>query len=155
MRISRARWRYLEAEREAGKYLDASQLQVFKGFHNTCTKKLFGLVNCCNRGGTNALSMFTDLSMAMNAVSTVGKAAFSSYTYDALFTSDAPHFVLAGFEGLFGTGFDSGLAGHSCGRSLGRRLRHVAGALVLDHRHAGDPVLRDLELQRTRKRSPP
>ena len=102
---------YLEAEREAGKYLDASQLQVFKGFHNTCTKKLFGLVNCCNRGGTNALSMFTNLSMAINAVSTVGKAAFSSYTYDALFASDAPNFVIAGFEGLLGTGFDSGLAG--------------------------------------------
>ena len=55
--------------------------------------------------------LFTDLSMAMNAVSTVGKAAFSNYTYDALFASDAPHFVLAGFESLLGTGFDSGLAG--------------------------------------------
>jgi conjugal transfer mating pair stabilization protein TraN len=102
---------YLEAGREAGKYLDASQLQVFKGFHNTCTKKLFGLVNCCNRGGTNALAMFTDLSLAINAASRVGKAAFSSYTYDALFASDAPNVVIAGFEGLFGTGFDSGLAG--------------------------------------------
>jgi conjugal transfer mating pair stabilization protein TraN len=102
---------YLEAQREAGKYLDASQLQVFKGFHNTCTKKLFDLVNCCNRGGTQALTMFTDLSLAVNAVSTVGKAAFSNYTYDALFVSDAPNFVIAGFESLFGTGFDSGLAG--------------------------------------------
>ena len=102
---------YLEAQREAGKYLDASQLQVFKGFHNTCTKKLFGLVNCCNRGGTNALGMFTNLSLAVNAVSSVGKAAFSSYTYDALFASDAPDFVITGFESLFGTGFDSGLAG--------------------------------------------
>jgi conjugal transfer mating pair stabilization protein TraN len=102
---------YLEAQREAGKYLDASQLQVFKGFHNTCTKKLFELVNCCNRGGTQALTMFTDLSVAVNAVSTVGKAAFSNYTYDALFVSDAPNFVIAGFESLFGTGFDSGLAG--------------------------------------------
>ena len=102
---------YLEAQREAGKYLDASQLQVFKGFHNTCTKKLFELVNCCNRGGTQALTMFTDLSLAVNAVSTVGKAAFSNYTYDALFASDAPNFVITGFESLFGTGFDSGLAG--------------------------------------------
>ena len=102
---------YLEAQREAGKYLDAGGLQVFKGFHNTCTKKLFGLVNCCNRGGTNAISMFTNLSLAVNAISTVGKAGFSSYTYDALFASDAPDFVIAGFEGLFGTGFGSGLAG--------------------------------------------
>jgi conjugal transfer mating pair stabilization protein TraN len=102
---------YLEAQREAGKYLDASQLQVFKGFHNTCSKKLFGLVNCCNRGGTNAISMFTNLSMAVNAIATVGKAGFSSYTYDALFTSDAPDFLISGFESLFGTGMDSGLAG--------------------------------------------
>lgn len=102
---------YLEAQREAGKYLDASDLQVFKGFHNTCTKKLFGLVNCCNRGGTGALTLFNNLSLAVNAVSAVGKAGFSSYTYDALFTSDAPQFVIAGFEGLFGTGLDSGLAG--------------------------------------------
>lgn len=102
---------YLEAQREAGKYLDPSGLQVFKGFHNTCTKKLFGLVNCCNKGGTNALSMFTNLSLALNAISTVGKASFSSYTYDALFTSDAPGFAIAGFEALFGTGLDSGLAG--------------------------------------------
>jgi conjugal transfer mating pair stabilization protein TraN len=102
---------YLEAQREAGKYLEPSGLQVFKGFHNTCTKKLFGLVNCCNKGGTNALSMFTNLSLALNAVSTVGKASFSSYTYDALFTSDAPEFAITGFEALFGTGLDSGLAG--------------------------------------------
>lgn len=102
---------YLEAQREAGRYFDAAQLQVFKGFYNTCTKKLFGLVNCCNRGGTNASSLFTNLSMAVNAVSTVGRAAFSSYTYDALFTSDLPNFVITGFEALLGTGFDSGLAG--------------------------------------------
>ena len=69
---------YLEAQREAGKYLEPSGLQVFKGFHNTCTKKLFGLVNCCNKGGTNALSMFNNLSLALNAISTVGKASFSS-----------------------------------------------------------------------------
>lgn len=86
-------------------------MQVFKGFHNTCTKKLFGLVNCCNRGGTNALSMFTNLSLALRAIPIVGKAAFSSYTYDALFTSDAPGFAISGFEALFGTGLDSGLAG--------------------------------------------
>ena len=86
-------------------------MQVFKGFHNTCTKKLFGLVNCCNKGGTNALSMFNNLSLALNAISTVGKASFSSYTYDALFTSDAPGFAITGFEALFGTGLDSGLAG--------------------------------------------
>ena len=139
---------YLEAQREAGKYLDPSGLQVFKGFHNTCTKKLFGLVNCCNKGGTNALSMFTNLSLALNAISTVGKASFSSYTYDALFTSDAPGFAITGFEALFGTGLDSGLAGLLAGDLAVGDFIIVAGALVLDDRDAGDPVLRDPELQR-------
>ena len=45
----------LEAQREAGKYLDVNALRVFKGFDNRCDKKLFGLVNCCNRGGTARL----------------------------------------------------------------------------------------------------
>ena len=138
---------YLEAQREAGKYLDASQLQVFKGFHNTCTKKLFGLVNCCNRGGTNAISMFTNLSMAVNAISTVGKAGFSSYTYDALFTSDAPDFVISGFESLFGTGFDSGLAGILAGDLSVADFVISHGAVVLDHCDAGDPVLGHPELR--------
>jgi conjugal transfer mating pair stabilization protein TraN len=102
---------YLEAGREAGKYFDASSFQVFKGHHDTCTKKLFGIVNCCNKGGTDAVSSFSNLSLALSAVSTVGKAAFSSYTYDALFTSDAPDLAITGFEALFGTGLDSGLAG--------------------------------------------
>src|SRR5438132_7887451 len=73
--------------------------------------QLIGQVNGCNKGGTNALSIFNNLSLALNAISTVGKASFSSYTYDALFTSDAPDFPITGFEALFGTGFDSGLAG--------------------------------------------
>ena len=80
----------------------------------------------------------------MNAISTVGKASFSSYTYDALFTSDAPGFAIAGFEALFGTGLDSGLAGLLAGDLAVGDFIIVAGALVLDHRHAGDPVLRDL-----------
>ena len=48
----------LEAQREAGKYLDVNALRVFKGFDNRCDKKLFGLVNCCNRGGTGASGLF-------------------------------------------------------------------------------------------------
>jgi conjugal transfer mating pair stabilization protein TraN len=102
---------YLEASREAGKYLDPNSLRVFKGYANRCVKKLGGLVDCCKRGGTNALTSMTNLSLALSAASTIGKAGFSSYTYDALFASDAPDFVIKGFESLFGTGFDSGLAG--------------------------------------------
>lgn len=102
---------YLEASREAGKYLDPNSLRVFKGYANRCVKKLGGIVDCCKRGGTNAMTSMTNLSLAMSAASTIGRAGFSTYTYDALFASDAPDFVLKGFEALFGTGFDSGLAG--------------------------------------------
>lgn len=102
---------FMEAAREAGKYLDPATLRVFKGFDNRCTKKLFGLVNCCNKGGTPARSLFSNYSIASSAVSTIGKAAVSSYTYDALFVSDAPSLILTGFEALWGTGYSSGLAG--------------------------------------------
>lgn len=106
---------YLEASREAGTYLDAAGLRVFRGFDNRCTKKLFGLVNCCNRGGTPAAGLFTNLSIAQSAMGGLGRAATSSYVYDALFVSDAPSFVLTGFEALWGTGFSSGLAGMLAG----------------------------------------
>ena len=52
-----------------------------------------------------------NLSLILPASGSLGRAGFSSYTYDALFTSDAPNLVVSGFEALFGTGFDSGLAG--------------------------------------------
>jgi conjugal transfer mating pair stabilization protein TraN len=101
----------LEATRQGGKYFDASGLTLFKGYPNTCVKKLGGIVDCCHRGGTNAWSSFNNASVAINAASSVGKALFSTYTYDALFTADAPGLILSGFEGLFGTGFSSSLAG--------------------------------------------
>jgi conjugal transfer mating pair stabilization protein TraN len=86
----------LEAQREAGRYLDPNTLEVFKGYDNRCRKKLFGLVNCCKGGGTDG-SLFS---------------TGSSYTYDALFTADAPDLVIAGFEALFGAGGgSSALAG--------------------------------------------
>lgn len=101
----------LEAGREAGHYVDPSNLKVFIGYDNRCVRKLFGLVNCCKGGGTSAASAFNNLAVAAAAVGSAGKAAFSTYTYDALFTSDAPDMVIRGFEALFSTGLDSGLAG--------------------------------------------
>ena len=44
----------LEAQREAGKYLDAAGLTVFQGHDNRCNKKLFGLINCCRAGGSGS-----------------------------------------------------------------------------------------------------
>ncbi|MBL0123753.1 MAG: conjugal transfer protein TraN [Betaproteobacteria bacterium] len=100
----------LEAGREAGRYLDPATLTVFKGFDNRCVKKLFGLVDCCNKAGTK-FGLFTNLSLALAAVGTVSKAATSSYTFDALFVSDAPNWVVGGFSSMFGSGSSSALAG--------------------------------------------
>ena len=101
----------LEAQREAGRYLDPNTLEVFKGYDNRCRKKLLGLVNCCKGGGTNG-SLFSAFSLITGAGGQAIGAIGSSYTYDALFTADAPDLVIAGFEALFGAGGgSSALAG--------------------------------------------
>lgn len=101
----------LEASREAGQYIDPVSLQVFKGHDNRCRKKLFGLVNCCKGAGSSS-SLFSNLNLILGAGGQVMGAVGSSYTYDALFVSDAPNMVLAGFEALFGAGGgSSALAG--------------------------------------------
>ena len=101
----------LEAQREAGRYLDPNTLEVFKGYDNRCRKKLLGLVNCCKGGGTNG-SLFSAFSLITGAGGQAIGAIGSSYTYDALFTADAPALVIAGFEALFGAGGgSSALAG--------------------------------------------
>lgn len=101
----------LEVQREAGRYLDPDKLVVFEGHDNRCRKKLFGLVNCCNGGGTDG-ALFSNMSLIAGAGGQLMGAVGSSYTFDALFTSDAPDFVIAGFETLFGAGGgSSALAG--------------------------------------------
>lgn len=101
----------LEAQREAGHYLDPDTLEVFKGFDNRCRKKLFGLVNCCKGGGSSG-SLFSAMSLISGAGGSALGAVGSSYTYDALFASDAPNLLITGFETLFGAGGgSSALAG--------------------------------------------
>jgi len=101
----------LEATREAGQYLDPASLRVFKGHDNRCRKKLFGLTNCCEKGGSSS-SLFSNLNLILGAGGKALGALGSSYTYDALFTSEAPSAILAGFEALFGVGGgSSALAG--------------------------------------------
>jgi conjugal transfer mating pair stabilization protein TraN len=101
----------LEASREAGQYLDPASLQVFNGHANRCRKKLFGLVNCCDKGGSES-SLFSNLNLILGAGGHALGAIGSTYTYDALFVSEAPQAVLAGFEALFGVGGgSSALAG--------------------------------------------
>ena len=93
----------MEVQREAGKYVDPNTLVVFQGYDNRCRKKLFGLVNCCKGAGSSS-SLFSNLNLILGAGGQVMGAVGSSYTYDALFVSDAPNMVLAGFEALFGAG---------------------------------------------------
>ena len=101
----------LEVQREAGKYVDPTTLVVFQGYDNRCRKKLFGLLNCCKGGGIDG-SLFSTMSLITGAGGQAIGAIGSSYTYDALFTADAPDMVIAGFESLFGAGGgSSALAG--------------------------------------------
>lgn len=101
----------LEVEREAGKYVDPNSLVVFQGYDNRCRKKLFGLVNCCKGAGSSG-SLLNNLNLISGAGGQALGALGSSYTYDALFTSDAPDLVIAGFESLFAAGGgSSALAG--------------------------------------------
>jgi conjugal transfer mating pair stabilization protein TraN len=68
-------------------------------------------VNCCKGAGSSS-SLFSNLNLILGAGGQVWGAVGSSYTYDALFTSDAPDMVIAGFEALFGAGGgSSALAG--------------------------------------------
>ena len=101
----------LEVQREAGKYVDPTTLVVFQGHDNRCRKKLFGLVNCCKGAGSSG-SLFSNLNLILGAGGQVMGAVGSSYTFDALFASDAPDLAIAGFEALFGAGGgSSALAG--------------------------------------------
>jgi len=101
----------LEVQREAGKYLDPTTLVVFQGHDNRCRKKLFGLVNCC-KGAGSSNSLLSNMNLILGAGGHVTGALGSSYAYDALFTSEAPNMVIAGFEALFGVGGgSSALAG--------------------------------------------
>lgn len=101
----------LEAQREAGRYVDPVSLRVFAGHDNRCRKKLFGLVNCCSGGGGGG-SLFSNLNLILSAGGQLVGAVGSSYTFDALYAADAPRAVLAGFEALFGVGGgSSALAG--------------------------------------------
>ena len=107
----------LEAAREAGVYMKGTpaNLELFKGFDNRCVKKLFGMVNCCNKTGGLNFSAFSNYSAMMQAGTYAGHAMASTYTYDTLFASDAPDYVLQGFEAMFDAGYSSMFAGFMAG----------------------------------------
>jgi conjugal transfer mating pair stabilization protein TraN len=96
---------YMEAAREAGRYIDPNTLELFKGFDNRCKKKLYGLVNCCNRGGTNAFAGFTNFAVIFAGS---GKKSGSKFTYDGLMQGDNPTGFAVNIGSFFGGGLGFG-----------------------------------------------
>lgn len=87
----------LEAGREAGVYLDPATLQVFKGYDNRCSERLFGLGNCCKVDGRGK---------AENNHALLGRG--SMYVFDLLFDGDNRAFVVGGIKHLL---WDTGFSG--------------------------------------------
>jgi conjugal transfer mating pair stabilization protein TraN len=108
---------FLEAAREGGVYMGGTpaNLELFKGFGESCVKKLFGLVNCCAKSGGINIAAFSDASLAMSAMGAAGNALASTYTYNALYSAQAPMYVMNGFTELFGMGGSSAFAGFLAG----------------------------------------
>ena len=76
----------MEAARQGGVY--GAEAEIFKGFDSRCTKKLFGLANCCKKsGGSGGTS---NAALAVGGASQAGKLFGSPYMYDAMFASDVP-----------------------------------------------------------------
>lgn len=77
----------LEVAREAGVY--GADQRLFKGVAEQCHKKLFGLVNCCKKGGGGAArSNHSLLSGAIQGVSAGGQLAVnagSKYLFDFMY----------------------------------------------------------------------
>lgn len=94
-----------EALREAGLYEEGGRL--FNGRGSSCE---FWPARCCSGGGGGGYSFSNH---AINAgASAAYSAAGSTYMYDALFASEAPNWVISGFESMFASGgMESGLAG--------------------------------------------
>ncbi|WP_126448345.1 conjugal transfer protein TraN [Sulfuricystis multivorans] len=90
----------MEAAREAGTYIDPNSLEIFKGVVSRCKIKF--LANCCKKsGGGGGYSN----NLLFNIVGQVGSNALaygSRYTYDALYTSDAPNWMVQGMAALVG-----------------------------------------------------
>ncbi len=85
----------LEATREAGVYLDADRMQVFKGEDNRCRDRL--LKNCCYADGAGA---------GMNNQSIFGTG--SRLVYDILMDSQNQQFIYQGLSALLMSGGFSG-----------------------------------------------
>jgi len=98
----------MEAMRQAGNYMDTASLRIFGGQGSSCTKSLFGLINCCKAsGGGAAVSNASVMGYAVSAGGQTLKYG-SSYMYDTLY--DSFHIV---------RGLDSALASTPVGSLAG------------------------------------
>ncbi|MEF8726909.1 MAG: conjugal transfer protein TraN [Accumulibacter sp.] len=91
----------LEAAREAGVY--GADQRLFTGVAEQCRKKLFGLVNCCRKGGGGtARSNNALMSAAIQGASAAGQLAVnagSKYVFDFMYPQYAGY-VEAGAQAL-------------------------------------------------------
>lgn len=99
----------MEVLRQAGVYLDENTLTLFNGKNNQCTVTL-GIFNCCKTDtkGANMSNSSMTSSLVSSSLMSVGSETVeylgSTYMYDALFQSDAPNFLVAGWESIYGSG---------------------------------------------------
>ena len=89
----------MEAMRQAGNYMDAASLLIFGGQESSCTKSLFGLVNCCKAsGGGAAMSNSAVMGFALQAGGQAIKYG-SSYVYDSIMSNSGQvGYVARGIE---------------------------------------------------------
>jgi len=90
----------LEAAREAGVY--GADQRLFTGVAEQCRKKLFGVVNCCRKGGGTAKSNNAVMSAAIQGASAGGQLgvnAGSKYLFDFMYPQYAGY-VEAGMQAM-------------------------------------------------------
>lgn len=105
-----------EISRQAGTYIDPNTMTVFNGVSGSCSRLFGGLSNCCknNPKGSGMSNQNIGTSLAYQAVGAMliegveyigystGNLIGSFYTYDHLFMSDAPNWLVNGIESIFG-----------------------------------------------------
>ncbi len=112
----------MEAAREAGVYgVNASQIEIFKGYAEECSTKVLGgasIKSCCTAtGGGAAMSNHALLTTGLSAAGAVGSEALktgSKYVYDALYQNIDNGIVKQGL-GAMGSSLGEASAGSTFG----------------------------------------
>lgn len=102
----------LEAQRQAGNYMDPNTQTVFNGKSSQCRVTL-GVFNCCktNTQGSDQTNNNMMIDLGVSTVKTIASESVqylgSAAVFDSLFQSDAPNFLIQGFESILGSGSSS------------------------------------------------